>query len=65
MTIDLAKINKDRQNQLKLALEDNYREKESQLLEIEATYRKQREEYNSVGMKLEHKSRLLDGEISK
>jgi len=28
-TIDLVKINKDRQNQLKLALEDNLREKES------------------------------------
>jgi hypothetical protein len=29
VTIDLAKINRDRQNQLKLALEDNLREKET------------------------------------
>ena len=33
VTVDLQKINRDRQNQLKLALEDNLREKESSVAE--------------------------------
>jgi hypothetical protein len=34
VTIDLAKINRDRQNQLKLALEDNLKDKEQQIAEV-------------------------------
>ena len=37
-TVDLAKINKERSNQLKLALEDNLREKENEFKDFEATY---------------------------
>ena len=37
-TVDLAKINKERSNQLKLALEDNLREKDNELRDVESSY---------------------------
>ena len=37
-TVDLDKINMERTNQLKLALEDNLREKENELKSIENSY---------------------------
>jgi hypothetical protein len=37
-TIDLTKINKDRTNQLKQALEDNLKEKEKELEQVTSTF---------------------------
>lgn len=65
MTIDLEKINKDRQNQLKLALEDNLREKEQAIVEIQKSYQTQREEYQKVSRQLESCSTDLESAISR
>ena len=65
VTIDLAKINKDRQNQLKLALEDNLREKETQIKDVISSYQQQKAEYDRVSQTLEASSRELDGEIAR
>jgi hypothetical protein len=46
VTVDLQKINRDRQNQLKLALEDNLREKESSVAEALKALSCQRVEYD-------------------
>lgn len=65
VTIDLAKINKDRQNQLKLALEDNLKEKEVLLNEVQSSLKHQKEDYSKICASLEEKGRELDGEVAK
>ena len=59
-TVDLAKINIDRQNQLKLALEDNLKEKEKELEEATINYRSQREEYDRISKKYSQKNGELE-----
>lgn len=63
VTVDLQKINRDRQNQLKLALEDNLREKEQSVAEALKALNQQRHEYDTVSKQLEARTCDLENEM--
>ncbi|CDW75874.1 UNKNOWN [Stylonychia lemnae] len=64
-TVDMAKINKDRSYQLKLALEDNMREKEKEFGDTKNTYQQYRDEYERISKKFTDKNSELENEQNK
>eukprot|EP00347_Sterkiella_histriomuscorum_P009867 403339570 len=64
-TVDLVKINKERSYQLKMALEDNLKEKDTEIQQIQSNYRQQKEEYEKLSKRYSEKSGELEHEINK
>lgn len=62
-TIDLTKINKDRSNQLKLALEDNVKDKEKELESVKESYETMKKEYDTINENFTQKSQDLESMI--